>query len=232
MSLTVLTSNPRKQSDNALPNSSDSSEERKMYRSSSSSSKRLVVNALRTGKWWEIRSLACACPPKASYNLRITVVVTDLSSRLTTLSNESSSPLLTVSRKTLRAPSTTKGGLIDENISGVPAGRHRTNAGKSATSTEGVRTQHYLSGENYKGNQQLEHQIPRNGLHVASQPTRNGVHLENTKKIQKIQRQFHLINKPWSCSASGAVAARRREIRNKFPRHENPYLDSDSSATP
>ena len=35
----------------------------------------------------------------------------------------------------------------------------------------------YLSGENYKDDQQPEHQIPRNDLHAASQPTKNGVHL-------------------------------------------------------
>ena len=37
---------------------------------------------------------------------------------------------------------------------------------------------------------------------------------------------------PWSCSASGAVAARSNEIRRTFPRHENPYFDSERMATP
>ena len=91
---------------------------------------------------------------------------------------------------------------------------------------------HYLSGENYKGNQQLGRQSPRNALHVASQPTRNGVHLENSKLRQRNGQSIHGIDAPWSCSASGAVAARRREMRKTFPWHENPYLDSDKNATP
>lgn len=41
-----------------------------------------------------------------------------------------------------------------------------------------------------------------------------------------------LDNEPWSCSASGAVAARRRDIRNMLASHEKPYFDSDKRATP
>lgn len=37
---------------------------------------------------------------------------------------------------------------------------------------------------------------------------------------------------PWSCSASGAVAARSSEIRRMFPSQAKPYLDSESKATP
>lgn len=37
---------------------------------------------------------------------------------------------------------------------------------------------------------------------------------------------------PWSWFSSGAVEARRREMRRTFPRHENPYFDSDRIATP
>ena len=86
-----------------------------------------------------------------------------------------------------------------------------------------------LSGENYRGDQQLGHRIPRNDLHAASQPTRNGVHLENSKPRQSKDKLSHA---PWSCSVSGAVAARRREMHKTFPWHENPYLDSDRNATP
>jgi hypothetical protein len=39
-------------------------------------------------------------------------------------------------------------------------------------------------------------------------------------------------HEPWSCSASGAVAARRSEMHKTLPRHEKPYLDSDRIATP
>ena len=39
-------------------------------------------------------------------------------------------------------------------------------------------------------------------------------------------------NSPWSWFSSGAVEARRREMRRTFPRHENPYFDSDRIATP
>jgi len=63
-SLTVLTSNPRKLSDNALLDSSDESEDAKR-RALILIFQKIVVYALRTGKWLDSRSLACACPPKA-----------------------------------------------------------------------------------------------------------------------------------------------------------------------
>lgn len=37
---------------------------------------------------------------------------------------------------------------------------------------------------------------------------------------------------PWSCSGSGAVAQRSNDMRSMFPSQENPYFDSDNSATP
>lgn len=37
---------------------------------------------------------------------------------------------------------------------------------------------------------------------------------------------------PWSCSGSGAVAARRRDNRKYWPSAEAPYLDSLRIATP
>lgn len=37
---------------------------------------------------------------------------------------------------------------------------------------------------------------------------------------------------PWSCSASGSVAPRSKEIRRTLPWQENPYLDSERMATP
>jgi hypothetical protein len=114
---------------------------------------------------------------------------------------------LIVSRKTLRAPSTTNGpgDSIDESISGLPAGRHRTitqeggvnhnqhffNQQKRVTSRKSLT---YLSRENYKGDQQPGHQIPKNDLHVASQPTKNDVHLKK-KKAQKRKNK----NKNISC---------------------------------
>jgi hypothetical protein len=39
-------------------------------------------------------------------------------------------------------------------------------------------------------------------------------------------------SEPWSCSASGAVAARSSDMRMTFPIVEKPYLDSERSATP
>ena len=50
--------------------------------------------------------------------------------------------------------------------------------------------------------------------------------------ITKEMRRTEVVYVPWSCSASGAVAARRREMRRTLPMHENPYLDSDRIATP
>jgi hypothetical protein len=41
-----------------------------------------------------------------------------------------------------------------------------------------------------------------------------------------------LIKSQHNCSAQGAIAARRSEIRNTLPRKEYSYLDSDSIATP
>jgi hypothetical protein len=56
-------------------------------------------------------------------------------------------------------------------------------------------------------------------------PSEPGVHASTAGEVR-------VKYEPWSCSASGAVAARKSEIRRTLPRHENPYLDSERIATP